>query len=100
MNSPQCEVGARKLRLRHDLGILQGLPSESSERNQEVERCKATLLARQTGTAASPSRPFPESRLVLVKLGKGALRAGKLEDLRLPGLCSKLADFNFLAHVF
>jgi hypothetical protein len=59
MNSPECEVGARKLRLRHGLGILQGLPSESSKRNQEVERCKATLLARQTGTAASPSRPFP-----------------------------------------
>jgi hypothetical protein len=98
MNSPECEVGARKLRLRHGLSILQGLPSESSERNQEVERCKATLLARQTGTAASPSRPFLESRLV--RLGKGALRGGKLEDLRLPGLCSKLTDFNFLAHVF
>jgi len=39
MNSPECEVGARKLRLRHGLRILQGLPSESSERNQEVERC-------------------------------------------------------------
>ena len=88
MNSPQCEVGARKLRLRHGLRILQGLPSESSERNQEVERCKATLLA----------RPYLESRLV--RLGKGALRGGKLEDLRLPGLCSKLTDFNFLAHVF